>query len=211
MGSLSILQGIFPTQGSNPGLSHCRRILYQLSHKGSPFADTGYLACPEPQAKTRAGRLCPAVHLALYPTPPLTFTPHLSPAGGSGVQSLIHVRLFATPWIAQPSRPLCPWDCPGKNTGGGCHFLFQGIFPTQGLNPSLLYCRRIVYHWATWEPHHQHWFPNVYKLASDGKDFRLTEATELQPDQSKTFYMSLVAILPITLLSFSMHSKIYCD
>ena len=34
--SLSLLQGIFPTQGSNPGLPHCRRILYQLSHKGSP-------------------------------------------------------------------------------------------------------------------------------------------------------------------------------
>jgi len=36
VGSLSLLQGIFPTQGSNPGLSHCRQILYQLSHKGSP-------------------------------------------------------------------------------------------------------------------------------------------------------------------------------
>jgi len=35
--SLSLLQGIFPTQGSNPGLLHCRRILYQLSHKGSPI------------------------------------------------------------------------------------------------------------------------------------------------------------------------------
>ena len=35
-GSLSLLQGIFPTQGSNPGVPHCRRILYQLSHKGSP-------------------------------------------------------------------------------------------------------------------------------------------------------------------------------
>ena len=33
MGSLSLLQGIFPTQGSNPGLLQCRRILYQLSHK----------------------------------------------------------------------------------------------------------------------------------------------------------------------------------
>ena len=31
----SILQGIFPTQGSNPGLRHCRRIRYQLSHKGN--------------------------------------------------------------------------------------------------------------------------------------------------------------------------------
>ena len=34
--SLSLLQGIFLTQGSNPGLLHCRQILYQLSHKGSP-------------------------------------------------------------------------------------------------------------------------------------------------------------------------------
>ena len=33
--SLSLLQTIFPTQGSNSGLPHCRRILYQLSHKGS--------------------------------------------------------------------------------------------------------------------------------------------------------------------------------
>ena len=36
VGNLCLLQGIFPSQGSNPGLLHCRRILYQLSHKGSP-------------------------------------------------------------------------------------------------------------------------------------------------------------------------------
>ena len=36
VGSLSLLQGIFPTQGLNPGLLNCRWILYQLSHKGSP-------------------------------------------------------------------------------------------------------------------------------------------------------------------------------
>ena len=36
MGSLSLLQGIFPNPGLNPGLPHCRQILYQLSHKGSP-------------------------------------------------------------------------------------------------------------------------------------------------------------------------------
>ena len=34
--SCSLLQGVFPTQGSNPGLSDCRPILYQLSHQGSP-------------------------------------------------------------------------------------------------------------------------------------------------------------------------------
>ena len=37
MGSHSLLQGIFPTQGSNPGLQHCRLILYQLSHRGSLY------------------------------------------------------------------------------------------------------------------------------------------------------------------------------
>ena len=35
-GSLSLIQGVFPTQGSISGLLHCRQILYQLSHKGSP-------------------------------------------------------------------------------------------------------------------------------------------------------------------------------
>ena len=38
----------------------------------------------------------------------------------------------------QPTRILCPWDSPGKNAGEGCHFLLQGIFPTQGSNPHLL-------------------------------------------------------------------------
>ena len=37
MGSHSLLQGIFPAQGWNPGLPHCRWILYQLSHQGSPL------------------------------------------------------------------------------------------------------------------------------------------------------------------------------
>ena len=36
VGSLSLIQGIFQTQRSNPGLPHCRQILHQLSHKGSP-------------------------------------------------------------------------------------------------------------------------------------------------------------------------------
>ena len=36
VGNLSLLQGIFPTHGSNPGLLRCRQILYHLSHKGSP-------------------------------------------------------------------------------------------------------------------------------------------------------------------------------
>ena len=50
-----------------------------------------------------------------------------------------------------PARLLCPWDSPGKNTGVGCHFLLLGNLPMQGLNPHLLHCRWIVYHWATRE------------------------------------------------------------
>ena len=38
----------------------------------------------------------------------------------------------------QPNRLLCPWDSPSENTGVGCHFLLQGIFPTQGSNSCLL-------------------------------------------------------------------------
>ena len=37
MGSFYLLQGIIPIQGMNPGLLHCRWILYQLSHEGSPY------------------------------------------------------------------------------------------------------------------------------------------------------------------------------
>ena len=37
VGCLSLLQGIFPTQGLNPGLLYCRWILYQLSYEGSPI------------------------------------------------------------------------------------------------------------------------------------------------------------------------------
>ena len=38
-----------------------------------------------------------------------------------------------------PARLLCPWNCPGKNTGVDCHFLLQGIFLTQGSNLCLLH------------------------------------------------------------------------
>ena len=38
----------------------------------------------------------------------------------------------------KPTRVLCPWDFPGKNSGVGYHFLLQGIFLTHGLNSGLL-------------------------------------------------------------------------
>ena len=53
--------------------------------------------------------------------------------------------------VTQSCPPLCdtmiyPWNSLSNNTAMGCHFLLLGIFPTQGLNPSLLHCRQILYH-----------------------------------------------------------------
>ena len=55
------------------------------------------------------------------------------------------VQLFETPWTVA-YQLLCSWDFPGKNTGMGCHFLLQGIFPAQELNPGLPHCGQMLYH-----------------------------------------------------------------
>ena len=62
------------------------------------------------------------------------------------MKSLSRARLFATPWIVACTKLLRPWDFQGKSTGVGCHFLLQGIFPTQGSNPGLSHCTQMVYH-----------------------------------------------------------------
>ena len=136
-GSLSLLQGIFPIQGSNPGLPHCRRILYQLSHKGSP--------CDEPLGAAAAAK-------SLQSCPTLCDPIDRSPLGFSvpgilqartlewvaisfsnawkwrvKVKSLSRARLLATPWTAAYQAPPS-MDFLGKSTGVGCHCLFQGLF-----------------------------------------------------------------------------------
>ena len=61
----------------------------------------------------------------------------------------------------QPARLLHPRDSPGKNTAAGCHFLLQGLFPTQGSNPCCLLC--LLYWWADSRPLLIMWilFPEV--------------------------------------------------
>ena len=62
------------------------------------------------------------------------------------VKSLSHVRLFATSWtVAHQTPPSNEFYI--KSTGVGCHFILQGIFPAQDLNPGLLHCGQTV--WAT--------------------------------------------------------------
>ena len=57
-----------------------------------------------------------------------------------------HVWLLATHGL-QPTRLLCPWDFPSRNTGVGCHFLLQGIFPTA--SPALLADSLLISHWES--------------------------------------------------------------
>ena len=60
-------------------------------------------------------------------------------AGGSVTQSCPTLHGL------ESTRLLCAWGSPGKSTGVGCHFLLQGIFPTQELNLGLLHCRQFLY------------------------------------------------------------------
>ena len=53
---------------------------------------------------------------------------------------------LCNPMNCSPPGPSVHGDSSGKNTGVGCHALLQGIFPTQGSNPDLPYCRQILYH-----------------------------------------------------------------
>ena len=69
VGSLSLLQGLFSSQGSNPGLPHCRQILYQLSHEGNPrilewVAYSFWVHLPEPGIELGS----PALHVDSLPT-----------------------------------------------------------------------------------------------------------------------------------------------
>ena len=60
---------------------------------------------------------------------------------------LSHSVVSSSSWLhgVYPTRLLCPWDFPGKNTGVGFHFLLPWIFLTGELNWGLLHCRWILY------------------------------------------------------------------
>ena len=66
----------------------------------------------------------------------------------------------------QPTRLLCPWDSPGKKTRVGCHFLLQGIFPTQGSNSSSVLAGRFFTTHPAAKPSLLFWVNNlnVFKL-----------------------------------------------
>ena len=75
---------------------------------------------------------------------------------------------FATPWIVTHQAPRS-MGFPSQEDWMGCYFLLQGIFPTWGLNPSLLLGREILYHRTTREAKKMHTFAkkkNIFQSPS---------------------------------------------
>ena len=129
MGSHSLLHGIFPARGSNPGLLHCRQILYYLSHHGSGFIKEKTLTLStflrlylNNESESEVAQSC------------LTLCDSMD-CGPPGF-SIFQERILE--WIAISfSR--------GSSPTRDCHFLLQGIFPTQGSNLGLPHCRQTLY------------------------------------------------------------------
>ena len=140
VGSCSPLQGIFPVQGSNPGLPHCRWILYQLRPLGKP-KNTVVDSLPLlqqifPTQESNQGLLsCRRIlyHLIYQETQSEVLVPQSFPVlcdpmncspPGFYVHGILQARILE--WVAI--------------------FSSRGSSPTQGLNLGLLYKRQILYH-----------------------------------------------------------------
>ena len=61
------------------------------------------------------------------------------------IESIVHESHSVMSNSLWPHRLHSPWNSPGQNTGVGSCSLLQRIFPTQGSNPGVLYCRQILY------------------------------------------------------------------
>ena len=129
VGSLSLLQGLFPTQELNQGPRHCRQILYQLSYQGRTTSAAA--------AAAAAGSLqsCPTLCDPIDGSPPGSPNPWDSPGKNTGVGCHVLLQCMKVksesdvaqscltwrPHGLQPTRLLRPWDFPGKSSGVGCH------------------------------------------------------------------------------------------
>ena len=143
VGCHTLLQGIFPTQGSNPCFPHCRQILYHLSHHGSPWI-LKWAACPLskgifPSQESNQGLLhCRQIlyHLSHKASPRiLEWAAYPFSRGSSWPRNQTVISSLQVDSL--PTEPLVK----PKNTGVGSLSLLQGIFPTQESNRGLLHCR----------------------------------------------------------------------
>ena len=136
VGSLSLLQGSFPTQGLNPGLPHCRQILYQLSHQGSPYKCLVQLSS--------VGQSCPTLCNPMNRSTSGLPVHHKPP---DSTQTHVH-------WVSdamQPSHPLSSPSPPALNLSQ-----HQGLF--EWVSSSHQVARVLVY-----QPQHQsfQWTPRT--------------------------------------------------
>ena len=90
-----LLPGIFLTQGSNPGLLHCRQILYQLSHQGSPGILV-WVAYPFSRGSSRPRDLthvstCPALASGFFTTSAIWEATYISPINCGSLENLTNI------------------------------------------------------------------------------------------------------------------------
>ena len=141
------LQGIIPTQGSNPSLPHCRQILYHLSHQGN-LRILEWEAYPFSRGfswpRNQTGVSCIAGGF-------FTVWVNREACDYWSEQSIPPPGDFPDPGIKPGSPALqadsLPTEPPGKpkNIGVGGLSLLQGIFLTQESNQDLLHCWQILY------------------------------------------------------------------
>ena len=94
---------------------------------------------------------------------------------------------FLTLCDPMDTRLLRPWDFLGKSTGVGCHFLLQGIFLTQGLNPGLPHCRQTLYHLS-----HQGSHSSLSYMQMGHVRFQLSQlGWKKEPAEQETWIQSL--------------------
>ena len=169
MGCHFLLQEIFLPQGLNPGLPHCRQMIYCLSPQGSlklqscaykakpvtflfSFHQSNYkcFLMPSLGISKKAHAIFQVESAAAAAKSLQSCSTLCGPIGssppGSPVPGILQARTLHACSVAQSCPTLCdpmdyrspssfcPWDYPGKNTGVGCHFLLQGIFPAQRSN-----------------------------------------------------------------------------
>ena len=125
VGSYSLLQGIFPTQGSNPGIPHCKEDSLPVEPPGKPknigVGSLSFLQQIFLTQESNQGLL--HCRWILY---------QLSYQGCL----LIFYVCVLSKWLqscltlCDPHELYSPWNSPGRNTGVGSHSLLQRIFPT---------------------------------------------------------------------------------
>ena len=108
VGRLSLLQGIFPNQRLNPALPHCRQILWQLNHKGSPRI-LEWVACPsfsrffQPQNPALQEDSLPTELLGIADRKPLLQVNH---DGNMNVTLLVETEKKSKIWLCERSTTL---------------------------------------------------------------------------------------------------------